>query len=108
MNQNIASQYVRTLQESFVNTQANCVDGSVLFASVLRKLGIEPFLGIVPGHMFVGYYLDREMTTRSFLETTMLGNEDLSKYTKDDSLFGKFKNFWGIGKTQSSISRDFF
>jgi hypothetical protein len=108
MNQSIASQYVRTLPESFGNTQANCVDGSVLFASVLRKLGIEPFLVIVPGHMFVGYFSDKEMNNFDFLETTMLGSEDLSKYTKDASLFGKFKNFWGVGKTQASVSRDSF
>jgi hypothetical protein len=108
MSQNIASQYVRTLQETFGNIQANCVDGSVLFASVLRKLGIEPFLVIIPGHMFLGYSLDDKMENLEFLETTMLGSEEIGKYTKDDSLLGKLKNFTGLGKTQGSVSRDSF
>ncbi|GHV61241.1 hypothetical protein AGMMS49587_04870 [Spirochaetia bacterium] len=108
MDQNIHSQYVRTLKESFGNTQANCVDGTVLFASVLRKLGIEPFLVIIPGHMFLGYFLDNKMETPDFLETTMLGNEDLRKYTRDDSPLGRLKKWTGVGKTQSSASLDSF
>jgi hypothetical protein len=107
-NFSIATQYVRTPQESFGNSQANCVDGSVLFASVLRKLGIEPFLVLVPGHMFVGYFLDDEFSELEFLETTMLGSANVSKATKDDSWLGKLKNWSGIGKTQSSVMRDSF
>jgi hypothetical protein len=107
-NPYLATQYVRTLRESFGNTQANCVDGTVLFASVLRKLGIEPFLIIISGHMFLGYETDKEGNYFEVLETTMLGNEDITKYTKDDSLFGKFKLWSGIGKTQSTTSRDSF
>jgi hypothetical protein len=72
-NQGMASQYVRTLQESFENNQANCVDGTVLFASVLRKIGIEPYLVLIPGHMFLGYDLDAAGSRREYLETTMLG-----------------------------------
>jgi hypothetical protein len=79
-NQAIAAQYVRTLQESFGNSQANCVDGTVLFASVLRKLGISPYLILIPGHMFLGYDLDGEGEQTAFLETTMLGNVNLSDY----------------------------
>ncbi|MDR2194909.1 MAG: hypothetical protein LBP19_10705 [Treponema sp.] len=107
-NQYLATQYVRTLQEAFGNTQANCVDGTVLFASVLRKLGIEPFLIIIPGHMFLGYDTNAEGSSFKVLETTMLGSEDITKYTKDDSLFGKLKLGLGIGKTQSTVSRDSF
>jgi hypothetical protein len=108
INRNLATQYVRTLQESFGNSQANCVDGTVLFASVLRKLGIEPFLVLIPGHMFLGYDLNEKGDEFDFLETTMLGNVSLSKYTKDDSWLGKIKNWAALGKTQSSISRDSF
>ena len=53
----VYSQFVRFLDQSITNTQANCVDGSVLFASLLRKISIEPFLVTVPGHMYVGFYL---------------------------------------------------
>jgi hypothetical protein len=46
-------------------------------------LGIEPFLVLVPGHMFLGYYLDPNGTNIAFLETTMLGNNDITKYPKN-------------------------
>ncbi|MDR0505205.1 MAG: hypothetical protein LBH32_00065, partial [Dysgonamonadaceae bacterium] len=78
----IATQYVRSIEESFANTQSNCVDGSVLFASILRKIGIDTFLVIIPGHMLAGFYIDENHKTPFFIETTMLGNEDITKYGK--------------------------
>jgi hypothetical protein len=107
-NEKIFTQYVRTLGESFYNSQANCVDGSVLFASVLRKIGIEPFLVLIPGHMFLGYISNEDPIEIDFLETTMLGNIDLSKYTSDESWLGKLKNWSGLGTTQSSATLDSF
>lgn len=72
--QTVASQHVRLLDESLNNSQANCVDGSVLMASLLRKIGIEPFLVMVPGHCYMGFYLDAKKTTLVALETTLLGS----------------------------------
>jgi hypothetical protein len=70
----VYSQYVRFVDQSINNSQANCVDGSVLFASILRQIGIEPVLVLVSGHMFVGFYLDPQGKELDFLETTMLGH----------------------------------
>lgn len=71
---NIHSQHVRFLDESLAMSQANCVDGSVLLASILRKIDIAPSLVLVPGHMFLAFQLDTEGENFAFLETTMLGN----------------------------------
>jgi len=101
-------QYVRTPGESFGNSQANCVDGTVLFASVLRKIGIEPFLVFVPRHMFLGYFTNDDFSDIEFLETTMLGETDLSKFTKDESFIGKLKNFTGFGQTRSKATLNSF
>ena len=68
----VSSQNVRFIEESLNNVQANCVDGSVLIASVLYKIGINPFLVIVPGHMYIGFYLDEKAESYCCLETTML------------------------------------
>jgi len=70
---NVSSQHVRLIDESLANTQANCVDGTVLFASILRKIGIEPILIVLPEHMFVGFDLDEDGEKQAYLETTMLG-----------------------------------
>ena len=71
---NVMSQHVRFIDESLAMTQANCVDGSVLIASVLRKIDIAPVLVLVPGHMFLGFALDEEGGEMAYLETTMLGD----------------------------------
>ncbi len=71
---NVMSQHVRFIDESLAMTQANCVDGSVLMASVLRKIDIAPVLVLVPGHMFLGFALDEEGEEMAYLETTMLGD----------------------------------
>jgi hypothetical protein len=44
----VASQYVRTFSDILNAKQANCVEGSILFASVLRKIGMAPFLVLLP------------------------------------------------------------
>ena len=78
-DERVTSQYVRFVDESLRHQQANCVDGSVLFASVLRKMGLAPFLVVVPHHMYVGVALsprdDREAV--ACIETTMLGAGEL-------------------------------
>jgi hypothetical protein len=69
------SQTVRTFDNSLKTNQANCVDGTVVFASVLKRMGIRPVLITVPGHCFLGYYTsDTTTTNMRFLETTMLSN----------------------------------
>lgn len=70
----VFSQYVRLFDDSVKTSQANCVDGSVLFASILEKIGINSFLVITTDHCFVGFYLDKENNEPAYLETTMLGN----------------------------------
>jgi hypothetical protein len=69
----VYSQYVRFLDQSITNAQANCVDGSVLFASILRKISINPFLVTIPGHMYMGFYLTPDKKDFVGLETTAIG-----------------------------------
>ncbi len=71
--QSVFSQHVRLLDQSLNNSQANCVDGAVLIASALRKIGIEPILVLVPGHCYLGFYLDEKREKLLGLETTLLG-----------------------------------
>jgi hypothetical protein len=77
-SETVKSQYVRFVDQSLANTQANCVDGSVLLASILRKISIEPFLVTVPGHMYVGFYLGAGKSQFVALETTIIGLPDVA------------------------------
>ena len=76
----VFSQRVRTFDDALESSQINCVDGSVLFASLLRAINIDPILVRTPGHMFVGYYTDNSHTNKNFLETTMIGDVDLDDF----------------------------
>ncbi len=75
----VASQYVRLLGDSTKTSQANCVEGSCLFASICRKLGMDTMLVTVPGHMYVGVFLDKEHQSFLPIETTMLGGATLEE-----------------------------
>ena len=74
---------VKSLDQSVTNTQANCVDGSVLFASLLRKIGINPFLVAVPGHMYLGFYIKNSENEDEHeyvgLETTLIGAPEIEE-----------------------------
>lgn len=67
-------QHVRFVDQSFAAAQANCVDGSVLFASLLEHIGIDCGLVIKPGHMFLKFYTAPNHKYPVCLETTMLGS----------------------------------
>lgn len=80
--------HVRFLDESLDDGQANCVDASVLLASVLRKIGLHPYLVLSPGHMVLGFDLDDGGKARAYLETTLLGSkdEDLERFSYNKAL----------------------
>jgi hypothetical protein len=84
-------QTVRFLDESLDATQANCVDGSVLMASLLRKIGITSYLVMVPGHCYLAFDTDAEGEETVGLETTMLGNDKLKPLKELPSMEAKLK-----------------
>jgi hypothetical protein len=71
----VGSQHVRLIEQSINNSQANCVDGSVLWASLMQKIGIDSFLVIEPTHCYAGFYLDPEHELQFAIETTLVGGE---------------------------------
>ncbi len=88
----VYAQTVRFLDDSVQASQANCVDGSVMMASVLRKIGLDAYLVMVPGHCFLGFSDgNEESKTMFFLETTMLGSDNLKSLTDLASLPEKLK-----------------
>ncbi|WP_148372396.1 hypothetical protein [Bacteroides bouchesdurhonensis] len=95
----VFSQRVRTFDDSLESSQINCVDGSVLFASLLRAINIDPILVRTPGHMFVGYYTDNSHKDMNFLETTMIGDVDLDDFFPDEQLDSTM-----VGKSQNEMS----
>lgn len=99
----VFTQRVRTFDDALQSAQINCVDGSVLFASLLKAININPILVRVPGHMFVGYYTDRMHKNIHFLETSMIGDVNLDDFFPEEKLDSTV-----AGKSQESISRFMF
>lgn len=99
-NPYLDTQYVRLLGESINYAQANCVDGSVLIASILRKIGLDVSLVEIPGHMFIMIDLDEEGKESICIETTMLSQDSLEdaieegneQYTKNKKKFDSEKD----------------
>jgi hypothetical protein len=76
-SEGVYSQHVRLLDQSVNATQANCVDGTVLLASLLRKIGLRCGLVLVPGHMFLAVDINDDTTIG--IETTLMGEQNLAK-----------------------------
>ena len=85
-SESLYSLHVRFIEESLAESHANCVDASVMLASVLRRMGIDTFLALEPGHMFLGIYLDDAGKQSACLETTMLGDDDPAKCNENRPL----------------------
>ena len=126
----VVSQTVRFLDDTIDATQANCVDGSVLMASILRKIGIDCQLVMVPGHCFLAFRLTNgEVEYENLfgddsdlvgLETTMLGNDNLKplkdlpkmpdkmKKKEFEASFATFENALGVGSATIAEHKDAF
>ncbi|MDA8325612.1 MAG: hypothetical protein M0033_05270 [Nitrospiraceae bacterium] len=72
------TQRVRIPKESISERSANCIDGTVLFASLFENIGLEPLIVLVNdppiGHAFIGVRLSPGSNQNVlFIETTDVG-----------------------------------
>lgn len=75
----ISSQYVRLLEESIHTDQTDCVDSSILLASILRRIGLDVSLVKLADHMFVKVSLDQQGNDVIYIETTYLPEKSLQE-----------------------------
>lgn len=73
----VSCQHVRLLGDSLKGSQANCVDGTVLLASVLKKIELNTYLVMNNEHMYLGVDLTEDGKKRIYIETTMIDDSDL-------------------------------
>jgi CheY-like chemotaxis protein len=65
-------QKVRLPDETLKLASANCLDGAVLFASLIECAGMNPVILLVPHHALVGWEIWKDTGHFEYLETTML------------------------------------
>ncbi|MEY4445395.1 MAG: hypothetical protein RL444_508 [Verrucomicrobiota bacterium] len=111
----VDAQHVRFLDESINMTQANCVDGSVLMASVLKKIGIKTALVLVPGHCYLAFYSHEPDKGGKLygVETVMLGDKkplneviNYATFQSEDSLQKKAAQFSREGSGYMLVDLD--
>ena len=66
-------QRVRLPRESLEKRSANCIDGTVLMASVLEAASLNPAIVLIPGHAFLAWETQDGSGEWDYLETTMIG-----------------------------------
>ena len=71
-------QRVRLPRESLAEGLANCIDGVLLFASLLEACTIDAALVISTGHAIVGWQRARGSDRWEYLETTMLATNSFA------------------------------
>jgi hypothetical protein len=77
-----AFQHVRLLDQCLSSGQANCVDATTMMASVLKKIGFNVGIILVPKHAYLVVY-DKTGAKREFaVETTGLSNATLDEAIK--------------------------
>jgi hypothetical protein len=73
------TQRARLPRESLAHKNANCVDGTVLFASLLEGISLSPALLLLPGHALVGWESEEQAGDWQFIETTMIGSHEFDE-----------------------------
>lgn len=69
------TQHVRRASEVLATGGANCIDGSLLFASLLELIGMQPVVIFKTGHAYVGVRSGPGSSYVWPIETTMVGSD---------------------------------
>ena len=86
-SEDLAPQRVKLPKDSITLASANCIDGTVLFASALESVGINSHVILLPDHAFVCWDACRKCELVDCLETTMIGSrtfDDAEAYGVDE------------------------
>ncbi len=78
-------QRTRLPAEVLASTNAQCLEGTLTFATLMEAIGIKPIVVFVPGHAFVGWHPVAKDGTNGkpiFLETTMVGGYEFEQAIK--------------------------
>jgi hypothetical protein len=80
------AQRTRLPAEVLESKNAQCLEGTILFATLLEAIGLEPIIVRVPGHAFVGWKPNGKDGAKpgdlAFVETTMVHNAAFEVATK--------------------------
>ena len=108
---NQEGQKIRYPKETLEQGRGNCIDSTVMFASMLEQIGLYPMIVIVPGHAFVGWETWENSGEYEYLEMTMVGYQDFDAAYKSGMeterkyLAGKSFDFMPRGPNEVSPTK---
>jgi hypothetical protein len=74
-----SSQRIRLPAEVLDQSSGNCIELTLLYASVVEALGMQPSIVFIPGHAYVAVRVDGTGDSYYFIETTMIGHNTFSE-----------------------------
>lgn len=80
------AQRVRLPELTIKTKSANCIDGSVLMASMFENIGLHPYIVIMPGHAIVAVSRPNDKNAL-FIETTLIGRSYVESLLTFESTF---------------------
>ena len=95
------SQRIRFPSTSIKRKSANCIDGTILFASLLENIGIEPIIILIPGHALIGWKKIPNSDEISILETTVISDQDY----QNAKTIGEISLKRGLNKVSEIMNR---
>lgn len=93
----IAVQRVRPPRESLRVKAANCLDGAVLYASLMEAASLQAGIVLIPGHAFAAWRVQRDGDWQ-FLETTLTASGQFDQAVEVGA--AEFKAFEAEGKAR--------
>lgn len=98
-------QRIRLPRDAIASNSANCVDGTVLYASALESIGMNPHLIILPTHAFVCYDTKPDGEGVTCIETTMTGSSTFEEAVA--AAEEEYQEEMKAGNFKSGTSRDY-
>lgn len=71
---NIVAQRINLPSETLSRGIANCIDSTVLFASAMESIGMNPYIVILPGHSLLAWSINKNSNQLDFLDVTYVSD----------------------------------
>ena len=78
-----SSQRIRLPAEVLDQSSGNCIELTLLYASVAEALNLQPAVVFIPGHAYVAIRVDGTSDSYYFIETTMIGQSTFAEATHE-------------------------
>ncbi len=100
------AQRTRLPADVLTSNNAQCLEGAILFATMMEAIGLDPMIVRIPGHAFVGWHSAKDPVpdgTRLYVETTMVHTATFADAVKFAKV--EFDNQSGMHHFEQGISR---